>query len=72
MIKELLWILVVQILLNPFTVFVITGVVFGGQAFGVFFGLVVAFAWGYMWLQIRKQFATLDQRAADIWIYHKK
>lgn len=72
MIKTLLWILIVQMLLNPFTVFVVVGVLTGGQLIGVIASLVVAFVWAHGWLKLRKRFATLDQQAADIWIFHRR
>jgi uncharacterized RDD family membrane protein YckC len=68
-IKLLLWILLVQLLLNPFTVFVVVGLISGissFMAFLVFFGLMYIYA--NLWYSIRLRYKQLDTEAMKIWI----
>ena len=71
MIKELLWVVFMQMILNPFTLFVVLGVLMGGQGLAVVVSFVVSAIWMVVWFKTRQHFWELDQRAANIWILQR-
>lgn len=69
-IKILLWVSIVQMLLNPFTVFVIAGCMSGISSFAgflVFLGAIYIYA--NLWYSIRLRFKQLDTEAMKVWIW---
>lgn len=71
MIKEILWVLLMQMILNPFTVFVVLGVIMGGQSLAVVVSFIVSAIWMIVWIKTRQHFWELDRRASDIWILQR-
>lgn len=68
MVRLLLWVFIVQLLLNPFTVFVIVGCLLPETATGVLGALTISSIWYIIWFRVRKAFTNIDRQAMEFWV----